>query len=222
MITLGFVQHRATRCWWSLDLFLKMRDEIHLGHHPSDAAAIRPGPHPPSPCHHALVPEEASRVQALLLSGYWAFESLTVRDYNDMICGVCGVAPKVEVAQRFPHNVLELHNVQFTWPETPGPDEVNVDDFWLTMESEAIEQAAFPSDIPVTQVDASIVAPFIPPLMRSPAVINTEKDKVPSDTAPPAGMGRPPQVGRHGKIHAGRTRLGREGCNDIIGTSIRR
>ncbi|XP_056456132.1 HMG domain-containing protein 3 [Gadus chalcogrammus] len=170
----------------SLDLFLKMRDEIHLGQHPSDAAATvldHIHRHPV----HALVPEEASRVQALLLSGYWAFESLTVRDYNDMICGVCGVAPKVEVAQRFPHNVLELHNVQFTWPETPSPDEVHVDDFWLTMESEAIEQAAFPSDIPVTQVDASIVAPFIPPLMRSPAVINTEKDKVPSDTAPPAG-----------------------------------
>ena len=77
-----------------------------------------------------------------------------------------------------------------------------MDDFWLTMESEAIEQAAFPSDIPVTQVDASIVAPFIPPLMRSPAVINTEKDKVPSDTAPPAGREgcnthtAPPQVGR--------------------------
>ncbi|CAL8271731.1 unnamed protein product [Boreogadus saida] len=203
----------------SLDLFLKMRDEIHLGHHPSDAAASVLDHIHRHPVHalvpeeasrvqalvpeeasrvqalvpeeasrvQALVPEEASRVQALLLSGYWAFESLTVRDYNDMICGVCGVAPKVEVAQRFPHNVLELHNVQFTWPETPGPDEVHVDDFWLTMESEAIEQAAFPSDIPVTQVDASIVAPFIPPLMRSPAVINTEKDKVPSDTAPPAG-----------------------------------
>ena len=66
-------------------------------------------------------------MQALLLSGYWAFESLTVRDYNDMICGVCGVAPKVEVAQRFPHNVLELHNVQVAGrtpgdPHLPTPD----------------------------------------------------------------------------------------------------
>lgn len=67
---------------------------------------------------------------------------------------------------------------QFTWPEFSVSDEVHVDDFWLTMESEAIEQATFPTDIPITRVDASIIAPFIPPLMRSSAVINTEKDKV--------------------------------------------
>ena len=73
----------------------------------------------PSPVH-ALSPEEASRLQDLLLSGYWAFESLTVRDYNDMICGVCGVAPKVEVAQRFSDNVLELHNVQVGGRNPPG------------------------------------------------------------------------------------------------------
>ena len=72
---------------------------------------LGPDPTLSSPVH-ALSPGEAARVQDLLLSGYWAFESLTVRDYNDMICGVCGVAPKVEVAQRFSHNVLELHNVQ--------------------------------------------------------------------------------------------------------------
>lgn len=52
-----------------------------------------------------------------------------------------------------------------------------MDDFWLTMESEAIEQAAFPCSVPITRVDASIIAPFIPPLMRSSTVINTEKDK---------------------------------------------
>lgn len=77
--------------------------------------------------------------------------------------------------------------LQFTWPEVSVPDEVLVDDFWLTMESEAIEQAAFPSDIPITRVDASIIAPFIPPLMRSATVINTEKDKVLSPSSQPAG-----------------------------------
>lgn len=76
---------------------------------------------------------------------------------------------------------------QFTWPEFSVSDEVHVDDFWLTMESEAIEQATFPSDIPITRVDASIIAPFIPPLMRSPTVINTEKDKVVSHTPQPSG-----------------------------------
>lgn len=66
-------------------------------------------------------------------------------------------------------------------------DEVHVDDFWLTMESEAIEQAAFPTDIPITRVDASIIAPFIPPLMRSQNVINTEKDKALSHTEQATG-----------------------------------
>ena len=67
-----------------------------------------------------------------------------------------------------------------------------MDDFWLTMESEAIEQAAFPSDIPITRVDASIIAPFIPPLMRSPTVINTEKDKVISlSQEEPSGIAGP-------------------------------
>lgn len=62
-----------------------------------------------------------------------------------------------------------------------------MDDFWLTMETEAIEQAAFPANIPITRVDASIIAPFIPPLMRSATVINTEKDKVSSRTETPSG-----------------------------------
>ncbi|KAK2849204.1 hypothetical protein Q5P01_009038 [Channa striata] len=170
----------------SIDLFLKMRASIKLGQPPSQAARTIVD-HVPNHPVHALSPEEFSQIQDLLLSGFWAFECLTVRDYNDMICGICGVAPKVEIAQRYSNNVLELKNVEFTWPECSVSDEVYVDDFWLTMESEAIEQAAFPTDIPITRVDASIIAPFIPPLMRSPTVINTEKDKVLLHTQQPTG-----------------------------------
>lgn len=61
---------------------------------------------------HILSSEESRQILELLLSGYWAFESLTVRDYNDMICGICGVAPKLEIAQRYSNNVLELKNVE--------------------------------------------------------------------------------------------------------------
>lgn len=63
---------------------------------------------------HALSSDELSHIHELLLCGYWAFESLTVRDHNDMICGICGVAPKVEIAQRYTNNVLELRNVEVT------------------------------------------------------------------------------------------------------------
>ncbi|CAJ1058561.1 HMG domain-containing protein 3 isoform X2 [Xyrichtys novacula] len=170
----------------SIDLFLKIRASIKMGKPPSEAARTILD-QIPNHAVHTLSPEELSQIQELLLSGYWAFECLTVRDYNDMICGICGVAPKLEVAQRYTKNVLELKNVEFTWPEFSVSDEVHVDDFWLTMESEAIEQAAFPTDIPITRVDASIIAPFIPPLMRSTTVINTEKDKVQSPAQQPAG-----------------------------------
>lgn len=61
---------------------------------------------------HTLSPEEFSQIQELLLSGYWAFECLTVRDYNDMICGICGIAPKLKIGQSYMTNVLELKNVE--------------------------------------------------------------------------------------------------------------
>ncbi|KAA0709846.1 HMG domain-containing protein 3 HMG box-containing protein 3 [Triplophysa tibetana] len=163
----------------TLDLFFKMRHQIRRGDNPADAALsiIRN-----SQTEGVLGYEHMSRVQELFCSGYWAFECLTVRDYNDMICGVCGIAPKLEVAQRNTNNVLLLKNVEFTWPDVQVTDEVQVDEFWLTMEHEALEQAAFPCSLPITRFDASIIAPFIPPLMRSATVINTEKDKICSDS----------------------------------------
>lgn len=126
----------------SLDLFLKVRARIKLGHHPTEVTrTILDQSHPGKQYFtyqtssntlcilnglcllpltglstfssvHNLSSEELSQVLELLLSGYWAFECLTVRDYNDMICGICGVAPKLEFAQRYSNNVLELKNVE--------------------------------------------------------------------------------------------------------------
>ncbi|XP_060693320.1 HMG domain-containing protein 3 isoform X2 [Hemiscyllium ocellatum] len=162
----------------SLDLLFKIRNHIKLGEDPRDVTipilnSVQKF------TEKILSDEQLNQLQELLWNGYWAFESLTIRDYNDMICGICGVAPKLEVAQRSPENILALKNVEFTWPDFPTSDEVNVEDFWSTMENEAIEQAAFPSSIPITKFDASIIAPFIPPLLRAPVVVNSEKDKNP-------------------------------------------
>ncbi|XP_067899991.1 HMG domain-containing protein 3 isoform X2 [Heterodontus francisci] len=162
----------------SLDLLFKIRNQIKLGEDPRDVT---------TPILNSvqkftekiLSEEQLNQLQELLWNGYWAFESLTIRDYNDMICGICGIAPKLEVAQRSPENILALKNVEFTWPDFPTSDEVNVEDFWSTMENEAIEQAVFPSSIPITKFDASIIAPFIPPLLRASVVVNSEKDKNP-------------------------------------------
>ncbi|XP_066572887.1 HMG domain-containing protein 3 [Amia ocellicauda] len=164
----------------SLDLLFKIRYQIKHGQNPKEAVMLVLNSVQNQPVN-TLNPSELFHIQELLCSGYWAFECLTVRDFNDMICGVCGIAPKVEIAQRNTDNVLHLKNVEFTWPDFQAPDEVNVDDFWSTMESEAIEQAAFPSSIPITKFDASIIAPFFPPLMRNSVIINTEKDKHFSD-----------------------------------------
>ncbi|KAM5300585.1 HMG domain-containing protein 3 isoform 2-T2 [Ctenodactylus gundi] len=160
----------------SLDLLFAIRNQIKLGEDPrvSISVVLKSVQ---EQTEKTLTSEELSQLQELLCNGYWAFECLTVRDYNDMICGICGVAPKVEIAQRSEENVLALKNVEFTWPEFLSSSEVNVEDFWATMETEVIEQVAFPASIPITKFDASVIAPFFPPLMRGAVVVNTEKDK---------------------------------------------
>ncbi|XP_062976925.1 HMG domain-containing protein 3 [Elgaria multicarinata webbii] len=160
----------------SLDLLFTIRNHIKLGEDPKVAvSSILESVQEQT--ERNLSTEELSQLEELLCNGYWAFECLTVRDYNDMICGVCGIAPKVEIAQRNVENVLSLKNIEFTWPEFLSSSEVNVEDFWSTMETEVIEQVAFPSSIPITKFDASIIAPFFPPLMRGTVVVNTEREK---------------------------------------------
>ncbi|XP_032885088.1 HMG domain-containing protein 3 isoform X1 [Amblyraja radiata] len=162
----------------SLDLLFKIRNCIKLGEDPRAVTTLILDS-VQKITEKTLSEEQLNQLRELVWSGYWAFESLTIRDYNDMICGICGIAAKLEVAQRNSANVLALKNVEFTWPDFLTSDEVNVEDFWSTMENEAIEQAVFPSSIPITKFDASIIAPFIPPLLRGPVVVNSEKDKNP-------------------------------------------
>ncbi|XP_045686213.1 HMG domain-containing protein 3 isoform X3 [Phyllostomus hastatus] len=171
----------------SLDLLFAIRNQIKLGEDPrvSISVVLKSVQ---EQTEKSLTSEELSQLQELLCNGYWAFECLTVRDYNDMICGICGVAPKVEIAQRSEENVLALKSVEFTWPEFLGSSEVNMEDFWATMETEVIEQVAFPASIPITKFDASVIAPFFPPLMRGAVVVNTEKDKN-LDVRPVPGSG---------------------------------
>uniref|UniRef100_UPI00359000D5 HMG domain-containing protein 3 isoform X2 n=1 Tax=Myxine glutinosa TaxID=7769 RepID=UPI00359000D5 len=127
-----------------------------------------------------LTAQKREHLAETMTNGYWAFECLTVRDYNDMVCGVCGIAPKVEIGKRNPSCCLSLQSVEFTWPDNNssiefGSSEVNPEDFWHTMESVAIEQAFFPTSIAVTHFDAPIVAPFLPPLARAPMSVRAER-----------------------------------------------
>ncbi|XP_066446477.1 HMG domain-containing protein 3 isoform X1 [Eleutherodactylus coqui] len=160
----------------SLDLLFSIRTQIKVGEDPKISISdILESVQ--QQAEKALSSEELLMVQELLSCGYWAFECLTIRDYNDMICGVCGVAPKVEIAQRNVENTLTLTNIEFTWPEFLTTNEVSMEDFWSTLENEVLEQAAFPSSIPITKFDASIISPFFPPLMRGAVVVNSESYK---------------------------------------------
>ncbi|XP_053574625.1 HMG domain-containing protein 3 [Bombina bombina] len=160
----------------SLDLLFSIRNEIKLGEDPRVAISSILGS-VQEQADKILCAEELAAVQELLSCGYWAFECLTIRDYNDMICGVCGVAPKVEIAQRNKESTLTLNNIEFTWPEFLSSNDVSMEDFWSTLETEVLEQAAFPSSIPITKFDASILSPFFPPLMHGPVVVNSESFK---------------------------------------------
>nr|XP_032832842.1 LOW QUALITY PROTEIN: HMG domain-containing protein 3 [Petromyzon marinus] len=170
----------------TLDLLLHIRQRVRDGDNPSDTAREivhaagggfgrggPPGAERPPP----------AALSELLAAGYWAFESLTARDYNDMICGVCGVAPRLELAQRGAHGLLDLDDLELVWPGEEGEanevggEEVSADDFWSLMETEALEAAAFPGAA-APRLEAAAVAPFIPPLMRGALTINTERDKV--------------------------------------------
>ncbi|XP_073424099.1 HMG domain-containing protein 3 isoform X3 [Dendrobates tinctorius] len=160
----------------SIDLLFSIRSQIKIGEDPKTSiSSILESVQ--SQAEKILSPEELLAVQELLSCGYWAFECLTIRDYNDMICGICGVAPKVEIAQRNVENTLTLTNIEFTWPEFLTTNEVSMEDFWSMLENEVLEQAAFPSSIPITKFDASIISPFFPPLMRGSVVENSESFK---------------------------------------------
>ena len=85
-----------------------------------------------------------------------------------------------------------------------------MEDFWATMETEVIEQVAFPASIPITRFDASVIAPVFPPLMRGAVVVNTEKDKS-LDVQPVPGEATCWCLGSgHGPVESGRLFVARQ------------
>lgn len=38
---------------------------------------------------------ETEYLESLLYNGFYAFEAITVRDRDDVICGICGLCPEV-------------------------------------------------------------------------------------------------------------------------------
>lgn len=66
--------------------------------------------------------------------------------------------------------------LQITYSE-PYSGEVDVDEFWKQVDLEMIQKSAFATHRSVPPLDASKIAPWIPPVNRSASVLNTEMEK---------------------------------------------
>ncbi len=80
----------------SLDILLSMRDHISKGEPPGNSAEAVINttlqlPHGPQ-----LQLDKIRYLTEKVYDGYFAFETLTERDWNAGICGVCGVCPLFE------------------------------------------------------------------------------------------------------------------------------
>ncbi|EDO47905.1 predicted protein [Nematostella vectensis] len=165
----------------SLDILFLIREHVKQGVAPLQAAeAIMSMTLVKNPTASAKMTIEKRRyIEQHLYRGYWAYECLTVRNADDAICGLCGVAPKVEFAESCPKDCISLSGIKIKWPESPpfSEDSVDVDGFWAEMENKTLEQVAFATVDMITSFDGARVAPYIPPSQRADKVINTESLK---------------------------------------------
>ncbi|XP_048587023.1 HMG domain-containing protein 3 [Nematostella vectensis] len=168
----------------SLDILFLIREHVKQGVAPLQAAeAIMSMTLVKNPTASAKMTIEKRRyIEQHLYRGYWAYECLTVRNADDAICGLCGVAPKVEFAESCPKDCISLSGIKIKWPESPplSEDPVDVDGFWAEMENKTLEQVAFATVDMITSFDGARVAPYIPPSQRADKVINTESLKATS------------------------------------------
>ena len=125
-----------------------------------------------------------------------------MRDWDEAVCGICGICPVFESADgnckscspinsqkvsyyfRVSRNTCNLYTnlLQLQWPDlkdttvTDSFGEVDADSWWSLLECSAIESAIFKDTKPRPFL-ATDIAPWIPPACRAPVIINTEFQK---------------------------------------------
>ena len=82
----------------TLDLLLTMREHICRGEPPGNCAGAVISSLLKMPKAPTLLPEQQKYVVQKLYDGYYAFECLTEREWDEAICGICGVCPLFESA----------------------------------------------------------------------------------------------------------------------------
>ena len=154
-----------------------------------------------------LTSQEQWYLERMLYDGYFAFEAMTARKWDDGVCGTwylwdcsCFWERRWQCKELYPskeragiflvylflfifvsffanywHQFLNLY-LQITYSE-PYSGEVDVDEFWKQVDLEMIQRSAFVTHGSVPPLDASKIAPWIPPVNRSASVLNTEMEK---------------------------------------------
>ena len=82
----------------TLDLLITMREHISKGEPPGNSAEAVVKSLLALPDAPKLKSDEARYIVQKLYDGYYAFECITERNWNDAICGICGNCPVFESA----------------------------------------------------------------------------------------------------------------------------
>ena len=86
----------SNKLFVTLDILYDMRNHVEKGEPPGNCAQAMLK----SCCLRGnklnLGGEELRYLEQKLYDGYYAFEAMTERDWNETICGICGVAPVFE------------------------------------------------------------------------------------------------------------------------------
>lgn len=96
MCTLAGLLNVSNKLLISLDILLEMREHIKRGEPPGNTASAVILAQLDLPSAPKMTPGETRYLVEKLYDGYFAFEVLTLRDWNAAICGICGVAPLFE------------------------------------------------------------------------------------------------------------------------------
>ena len=145
----------------------------------------------------AVQPDERRYLIEKLYDRYFSFETLTNHNWDAGVCGICGLCPLFESGDGncknctplrpgtvgLPHpqrymSLICMPSFQVTWPSitdaTKTGGKVDIEEWWEYVESKVVEASVYRSSSRLNPVDATKIAPWIPPSCRNTAIYNTE------------------------------------------------
>lgn len=96
----------------SLDILFEMREHVKTGEPPGNTASSILNAALLQPFAPLMSDNEFRYLREKLYDGYFAFESLTDRDWDSAICGVCGICPIFESGDGNVKNCTPISNAK--------------------------------------------------------------------------------------------------------------